>query len=289
MRQSQLKAFHNVALHGGFSAAAKALSLSQPAISEQVRKLEQNHDVLLFQRKHKSVQLTQAGEQVFRLTKQLFEIELQIEEYLSQTSAAIDGKLRIMVDSAHHVTEVLGQFRQRYPNITVSLQTGNTDRIIDELRAYNAEIGVVGSLAPGKDITLVDLGASEIIAFAAHGLLPASKTRLSVKELVDYPLIFRETGSKTRQKLVEAARKKGVTLTPAIVAEGREAVREVVASGAGIGFVSQAEYVRDNRLTRIKLTDISIHLSESLVHLTQRQDVKVIRAFMDIARRVQGA
>jgi len=131
MRQSQLKAFHNVALHGGFSAAAKALSLSQPAISEQVRKLEQNHDVLLFQRKHKSVQLTQAGEQVFRLTKQLFEIELQIEEYLSQTSAAIDGKLRIMVDSAHHVTEVLGQFRQRYPNITVSLQTGNTDRIID--------------------------------------------------------------------------------------------------------------------------------------------------------------
>ena len=89
MRQSQLKAFHNVALHGGFSRAAEALFLTQPAISEQVRKLEQDHDVLLFERKRKRVQLTQVGERLFRLTKQYFEIEQQIEDFMSETGAAI--------------------------------------------------------------------------------------------------------------------------------------------------------------------------------------------------------
>ena len=66
--------------------------------------------------------------------------------------------------------------------------------------------------------------------------------------------------------------------------KGREAVREVVASGAGIGFVSQAEYGSDDRFTKLKLRDVNILMSESIVHLTQRGDVKVIRIFMDFAR-----
>ena len=287
MRQSQLKAFHNVALHGGFSRAAEALFVTQPAISEQVRKLESDHDVLLFQRKRKRVQLTNAGEQLFRFTKQYFEIEQQIEDYMSETRAAIEGELRIIADSAHHVTDILGRFRQRYPNVAISLRAGNTEDILEELRAYNAEIGVVGSLSPGKDMATLNLGTTEISAFAAKGLLPKSKNNLSLHELSELPLIFREKGSKTRDKLEEEARIKGVTLTPAIVAEGREAVREVVASGAGIGFVSQAEFGHDNRLMQIKLKDIDIHMSETMVHLTQRRDVKVIRAFMEFARATQ--
>ncbi|MGR3617194.1 MAG: LysR substrate-binding domain-containing protein [Paracoccaceae bacterium] len=285
MRHSQLKAFHHVALMGGFSRAAEALFLSQPAISEQVRKLEQDHDVLLFHRERKRVRLTEAGEQLFRMTKQFFEIEQQIEEYMSESSATIEGEIRILADSAHHVTDVLRRFLDRYPKITVSLKVGNTERIIDELRAYNAEIGVIGSLEPGKDITVVDLGATDIIAFAAADFLPTSKTSLTLRELTEYPLIFRETGSETRQKLVVAAASIGVTLSPTIVAEGREAVREVVASGAGIGFVSKAEYVQDNRVLPITLSDTDINMSESLIHLTQRKDVKVIRAFMDFARQ----
>lgn len=286
MRHSQLKAFHHVALLGGFSRAAEALFLTQPAISEQVRKLEQDHDVLLFHRERKRVRLTEAGEQLFRLTKQFFEIEQQIEEYMSETSATIEGELRIIADSALHVTDILGQFRKRYPNITVTLQVGNTEKIVDELRAYNAEIGVVGSLMPGKDITVLDLGTSEIHAFVANGILPKAKSSLTFNELQNYPLIFREVGSKTRQKLEEQAANHGLTLKPAIVAEGREAVREVVASGAGIGFVSAAEYIEDNRYASIRLQDSDLQMSESLVHLSQRKDVKVIRAFMDVARKV---
>lgn len=287
MRHSQLKAFHHVALMGGFSRAAEALFLTQPAISEQVRKLEQEHDVLLFYRERKRVRLTRAGEQLFRLTKQYFEIEHQIQDFMSESRSAIEGEVRIIADSAHHVTDLLGRFRKRFPNVTVSLRAGNTEEILGELRAFNAEIGVVGSVSPGKDMETLNLGSTEIIAFAVRGLL-ASKKSLTLRELSDLPLIFRETGSKTRQKLEEAAAEQGIILRPAIVAEGREAVREVVASGAGIGFVSQAEFGHDDRLIQIRLADVDIHMGETMIHLVQRREVKVIRAFMEMARSVQA-
>lgn len=288
MRHSQLRAFHYVAHMGGFSRAAEFLLLTQPAISEQVRKLEQNYDVLLFHRERKRVRLTTAGEHLFLFTKQYFEIEQQVEEYLSATSTVVDGELRIVADSVHHITFFLGKFRKRYPKISVTLRTGNTEEILEELRSYNAEIGIVGSLSPGKDMETLNLGSTKITAFAERGFLSASKNTLTIKELTDFPLVFRESGSKTRQKLEDEAKRQGISLTPVIIAEGREAVREVVASGAGIGFVSEAEYSHDGRLTKIGLQDADIQMSESMVHLTQRRDVKVIRAFMDFARKMQA-
>lgn len=285
MRHSQLKAFHFVALHGGFSRAAEALFLTQPAISEQVRKLEQDHDVLLFHRERKRIQMTETGEKLFRLTKHYFEIEEQIGEFMSETRTAVDGSLRIIADSAHHVTDILSAFRQRYPDVMVSLRTGNSDEVIDELRAFNAEVGVAGSLTPGRDMETLDLGDTPIVAFAAYGLLPPKKRALTLRELADLPLIFRETGSKTRQKLEEAALDQGMNLRPAIEAEGRETVRELVASGAGIGFVSKAEFGHDERLVEIALSDADLRMSETIVHLAQRREVKVIRAFMEFARQ----
>lgn len=283
MRQSQLKAFHYVAQHGGFSRAAEALFLSQPAISEQVRKLEQEHDVLLFRRERKRVALTPEGERLYVLTKQYFDVEQQIEEYMSETRASVDGTLRIIADSAHHVTDILSRFRTRYPKVFVTLRTGNTGDVLDALRSYNAEIGVLGSLSPGSDLRFVDLGGSQIVAFAAKGTVPKGLTSMSLKDLSEKTLIFREAGSKTRQKIETEAAKQGVILTPAIEAEGREAVREVVASGAGIGFVSQAEFGNDDRLAQIPIRDADIRMTESLVYMAQRREVKVIRAFMEFA------
>ena len=285
MRHSQLKAFHFVAIHGGFSRAAEALHLTQPAISEQVRKLEQNYDLLLFQRERKRVTLTSEGEQLYRYTKQYFEIEDQIEDYLSEAKALVDGELRIIADSAHHLTAFLGAFQKKNPNTTITVRSGNTKEILEELRCYNAEIGVVGSLSPGKDMDVLSLGSTEIMAFAAQDVLLASKPTFSLEELSDLPLIIREAGSKTRQKLDDEAKKLGITLKPAIVVEGREAIRELVASGAGIGFVSEAEYGHDDRLRQIKLKGVNLQMGESIISLSQRREVKIIRVFMEFVQR----
>lgn len=284
MRHSQLRAFHQVALLGGFSRAATALGLTQPAVSEQVRKLEQDHDTLLFHRGGRQVRLTAAGAALLRLTRPYFEAEAQIAAHLSQSGAAVAGELRVIADAAHHVTDLLRQVRARYPQITITLRGGNTGEILEELRAYTAEIGVVGDIAPGVEFDAVPLGGAEIVAFAGPGLLPPGTAARPLADLARLPLVMRETGSKTRQKVEEEAARQGLRLAPAIVAEGREAVRELVASGAGIGFVSRAELGVDDRLRPIRIAGAALRMEETLVCLSQRRDVRLIRAVMEMAR-----
>jgi aminoethylphosphonate catabolism LysR family transcriptional regulator len=280
MRYSQIRAFHQVALHGGFSRAAEMLNQTQPALSDQVRRLEEEHDVLLFNREGRRIRLTEAGEALFLLTRRFFEAEDAIAEHLEHARSALAGRLRIMADSALHITAALGRFRARHPDVFVEISTGNSEEVLAALRAYEVEIGIVGSVAPAPDLEMLDLGETPIVAIAARGLLPAGTVSLRLEDLRRYPLVFREKGSRTRQGLEQEARRQGVRLTPAIEVEGREAMREVVASGAGVGFVSEAEQGYDPRIEKVLLSGVGLSMTETAIHLTMRRELPVIRAFM---------
>ena len=280
MRYSQIRAFHQVALHGGFSRAAEMLNQTQPALSDQVRRLEEEHDVLLFHREGRRIRLTEAGEALLILTRRFFEAEDAIAQHLEHSRSALAGRLRIMADSALHITGALGRFRARHPEVFVEITTGNSEQVLAALRAYEVEIGIVGSVDPAPDLAMFDLGETPIVAIAARGLLPAGTVSLSLADLRRHPLVFREKGSRTRQGLEQEARRQGIRLTPTIEVEGREAMREVVASGAGIGFVSEAEQGYDPRIERVLLSGVSLSMRETVVHLSMRRELPVIRAFM---------
>ena len=117
MRHNQLRAFHFVAIHGSFSVAAEKLKISQPAVSDQVKKLEQNYDTLLIRRHNKKITLTETGKKILILTKQLFEVEQQIEDYISETGQELAGSIRIIADSASYVLNILSSFRRKYPAV----------------------------------------------------------------------------------------------------------------------------------------------------------------------------
>ena len=140
MRYVQLRAFHYVAIHGGFSRAANALSLTQPAISDQVRKLEESYDILLFNRQKKHVALTQAGRQLLELTRRMFDNEQQVLELLEESRVMQSGTLRIIVDAAHHLLPILPLFRERFPNVRMSMKTGNTEAVIASLYSYQVDL-----------------------------------------------------------------------------------------------------------------------------------------------------
>ncbi len=285
MRYVQLRAFHYVAVHGGFSRAAEQLFLTQPAISDQVRKLEDEYDVLLFNRHKKQVTLTSAGDRLLEITKRMFDNEQQAFELLSESKALRSGTLRIVADSAHHILHILPRFRERYPGVQVSMRAGNTQTVVDSLYSYDADIGVLGDAPTGHEFETVQLSSTPIIAFVAKTHDLAKREALTFAELADLPLVLREQGSKTRTKLEEAAARAKVTLTPAIEAEGREAVRELVGSGAGIGFVSEAEFGHDSRLIRIPISDAGdMAMDEALICLRERARGKLVHAFLETAR-----
>jgi aminoethylphosphonate catabolism LysR family transcriptional regulator len=282
---SQLKAFHSVALHGGFSRASEKVFITQPALSEHVRRLEQDHDTLLFRREKKRVTLTDTGAKLFELTKQLFEVEDQINDFLSDSRAAVEGELRITVDSASHISEILGHFQTAYPNVFISMRTANTEDMIAQLRAYNTEIAIAGGIDTGSgDLIEIELGAAPIVVIAAKGYLPAKTRTVNFAELTNWPMVFREQGSKTRQLLEREATRRGFSLTPAMEVEGREAMRDIVASGAGIGFISSAEFGNDKRLKGYPINDAELHMQESLLYLAQRSNLRIIRTFVEFAR-----
>ena len=284
MRYVQLRAFHQVAISGGFSRAAEALFLTQPAISDQVRKLEEEYDVLLFNRNKKQVTLTHSGQKLLEITHRMFDTEQQALELLTESRALRSGTLRIVADAAHHLLHILGSFRARYPGVQVSVRAGNTETVISSLYSYDADIGVLGEIPTGRDFEVLKLNSTPIIAFTSIDHPLAGKKSLTLKQLAQESLVMRERGSKTRQKLEDLAGASKIELKAAIEAEGREAVREIVASGAGIGFVSAAEFGQDSRLVPITIDAPETLMDEALICLRERSGGKLVRAFLDMAR-----
>ncbi|MGR3661847.1 MAG: LysR substrate-binding domain-containing protein [Paracoccaceae bacterium] len=282
MRHAQLRAFHFVAVTGGFSRAAEAMHLTQPAVSDQVRKLELEYDTRLFDRRRKQVVLTKRGEALLEITHRLFEVEAQALELLTESRDVATGTLRIIADSAHHITEALTRFRARFPKVKIAMRTGNSGDVLAALHGYDADIGVLGNMVADPDFVEVRLSSSPIVAFAAKGIASSLRPKATLQEITAFNLVLREQGSKTRQRLEEEAARQGVDLVATIEAEGREAVHEIVASGTGIGFVSEAEFGQDARLHRFQIDGPAIPMVESVACLVQRKDVRLIRVFMDI-------
>ncbi len=283
MRYVQLRAFHNVAVYGGFSRAAHALSLTQPALSDQVARLEEEYDILLFDRQKKRIALTAFGEELLTYTRRLFDIEKQTQDFLTEKQALKSGTLRIMVDSPHHLLEAIAAFRAEHRGIFVSIKTGNTDEVTSALLDYTCDIGVLGEVPPNKKFNVLKLSSTPIIAFASVSHPLAHTKSIAMEALAKQHLVLREKGSKPRQIVMDYAGKRGIKLSASIQAEGREAVREIVAAGVGIGFVSRAEFGYDRRLVQIPIDGLDQHMEEALICLKARQDNRLIKTFMGMA------
>lgn len=287
MRYAQLRAFHYVATCGGFSRAAEELCLTQPAISDQVRKLEEEYDILLFNRQRKQATLTELGKEMLAITRNFFECEQQAKDLLTESRALRTGTLRIVADSAYHLLGIMKSFQTTYPNVRIIMQAGNTETVIRDLYSYDADIGVLGEIPTGQDFEILKLSSTPIIAFASLEHPISQRTSLTFADLAELPLVLRERGSKTRRKLEEGATIAGVKLQGIIEAEGREAVREIVAAGIGIGVVSQAEFGHDPRLIQIPIEGPPMLMEEAMICLKERSQSKIVRALFSAANNAR--
>ncbi|WP_119255850.1 LysR substrate-binding domain-containing protein [Shinella zoogloeoides] len=286
MRYVQLRAFHHVALAGSFSQAARDLSLTQPAISDQVRWLEEEYDVPLFVRKRRQLTLTPAGTRLLAATRRLFDAEGEALDVLQEERSLRAGVLRIAADSVDHILDVLTVYRQRFPGIQIRIVGGNSSSIVEDLLAYDVDIGVLGELADERPFEVLSLNVSPVVLFVARSHPLAGHASLSLQALSAWPLVMREEGSRTRLMVEKLAAAEGIALRCAIEAEGREAVRRIVAAGVGVGMVSQAEFDNDPRLVKIALEGQPLTMHEKLICLKDRRNGKAIQAFFATARRL---
>jgi aminoethylphosphonate catabolism LysR family transcriptional regulator len=285
MRYAQLKAFHAVAAYGGFSKAADRLALTQPAVSDHIRKLEEAYGSELFLRRRGGVELTSFARKLYAVTERMFEAESEALELLSRARGLEEGNLTIGADAATHVLPLIRRFRERYPKIGLRLVAGNSTQLLGKLDRFEIDFAVIAGAAPQQDYHARLLRDDAISAFVPATHAFAKRQEITFAEFVQQPLVLREEGSVTRTLFLEEVARRGLALASVLEIESREAAREAVASGLGVGIVSTAEIVPDGRLHTLRFSDWEVRMSEWLVCLAVRADLHIMRAVLGLLRR----
>ncbi len=283
MYYSQLRAFHAVATQGGFSKAAEFLHLTQPTLSDQVRKLEKDFDVLLFNRTSRSVSLTDAGKHLLSITNRLFECEAEAIEYLKDSQELLVGTLTLSADAPFHVLRIVRAFRNQYPGVTVNLKIGNSEDILNQLYDFEADVGVFSHVPDDARLKVLSLRDDPLVAVISKDHPWAGRGSVRFRELADQPLVLRERGSTTRRLVEQEFARLELHMGPVMEVEGRESIREAVATGNGVGFVSKPEFGYDSRLDMVELLDCKLPMHEYMVCLENRAETRVVHAFWEMA------
>lgn len=282
MRHAQLKAFHAVAVHGSFSRAAERLALTQPAISDHVRKLEDTYGVQLFNRAATGVTLTGMGRKLFAIAERQFETEAEAIDLLSRARTLEEGQLTIGADAAVHILPQLARFRVQHPRLSLRLVTGNSAALTKQLLDFAIDIAIIAERPTGDAMIARKLRSDPLVAVVQRSSKLARFKRLTFEQLLKLPLILREDGSMTRSLLMEEAQRRALRLEDTIEIESREAAREAAAQGIGLAIMPVGELVPDQRLTHLAISDWTRHMEEWMVCLKSRAGLHAIRSFFEL-------
>jgi LysR family transcriptional regulator, low CO2-responsive transcriptional regulator len=282
MRHSQLRSFHAVAESGSFTAAAQRCRVSQPTITTQVRGLEKSFAVELFLRRGRRVELTEAGRGLFEITRRMFSQETEALDFLNECRDLRTGHLRVGSVGPYHVTDMLVAFNRRHPGLYVSVSIGNSQETVQDLLDYKTDVAVLAHIDADPRLVAIPYARPEVVVFVNRAHPLAKKARLRLADLDGQPMIVREPGSTTRRAVDAALQKAGIR--PRIVMEigSRESIREAVAKGIGIGTVSEAEFIPDPRLKALRVSDAEIYTYAHVVYLRERQNARLVHAFLSV-------
>ncbi len=283
MNHAQARAFHWVATEGGFSAAARRLGLTQPAVTLQVKALESRYGVGLFHRRGRTVTLTDAGRQLFGLTRRLFAIEGEADELLSAIGELRRGRVSVGADGPYHVIEILVAYRARLPAVRVTVDIGNSDALRRRLLDYDCDVAVLAGSSDDPAFHELAFRRHRLVLFAARDHPWAGRRRIHLAELEGEPMVLREQGSATRRVFEAGLAKAGVTPDVVLEIGSREAVHEAVAAGLGLGVVQAPELGRDARVRPIEIADPGVESWEYVVTLAERRTSPFIANFFEVA------
>ncbi|MFM0435578.1 LysR family transcriptional regulator [Paraburkholderia strydomiana] len=258
MTPDQLITFAAVAEHLNISRAAVALHLSQPAVSGQLRQLQDEFGEPLYQREGRGVRLTPAGEQLASYAARLRDTWRQAHAYRDALRGLEQGTLRIgatTTPASYLLPYLIADFHRRYPEVALHTADGNTTDIVGALGSVDIALieGPVGADLP-PDTAVHAWREDEIVAIMprAHPLAAsASGAGVDLAALGAEPLIVREAGSGVRQIVERAFARAGVPMRVALEIAGVEGVKEAVRAGMGIGFVSAMSMRHEDGALRV--------------------------------------
>ncbi|MGL4240168.1 MAG: LysR substrate-binding domain-containing protein [Beijerinckiaceae bacterium] len=280
MSVAELKAFDAVARAGGFTRAAALLRRGQPTITAQVRALEEKYAVeLFFRSRGQTARLTPLGERLFETTRAMFQLEEDATSILEGAERKLHGVFRLGLIAPRSSMELVSRFSALHPNIAVELRFANSGAILDALRNYEIDVGILGAHDQDPIYFMETFAQPEIVLLARNdpALFPGGF--ITRTEFARQTLLNRERGSETRA-LIEAAMARH-NLKPARVFEigSREGVIAAAEAGLGLAPISLAEIDPSPKIKILRFADAAVRGEMFMVCMNARRHIPMIRDF----------
>lgn len=243
MKQStlhQLKVFEAVARHNSFTRAAEELFLTQPTVSMQVKQLTKAVGMPLFDQVGKRLYLTQAGEELVKTCREVFEKLDQFEMTIADLKGLKQGRLRLAVitTAKYFVPRLLGPFCKRYPGIDVSLQVTNHEHILNRLSENLDDLYVMSQLPDSIEVTYKRILDNPLVVLAPANHPLAQEKNIPIERIAAEPFIMREPGSGTRKAVQTLFDEHKLSLKVQLDLGSNEAIKQAIAGGLGISILS---------------------------------------------------
>jgi DNA-binding transcriptional LysR family regulator len=258
MNIEQLYTFQEVVRLGSFSEVAKKLGISQPAVSFQIQKLEQELGVRLIDRSQRAIVPTAAGKRLRRFAESVEAEREGLQRDLENMREDVSGDLQMAastIPGEFLLPPLLAEFKKQHPAVKIKVAVSDSLTVIDRIRDNSYEIGFCGVAPEGKELSSFKVDDDEIVLIVFTGHPFAQKGEISPDELAGEPFIFRETTSGTQRSLERLLGQAGIDIrkwTPHLTLGSTQAVISAVAAGAGIAFVSSLAVNRNAYPAAIK-------------------------------------
>jgi len=292
MSDRRLQVFHAVAKHLSFTRAADALFMTQPAVTFQIKQLEEQYSTRLFERRHGSISLTPAGELVLSYADKILALSDEMETRLSEMTGEMRGPL--LVGASTTIAEfmlprVLGEFNALYPQVRARLIVANSESIENRVAEHTIDVGLIEAPAKLGGLNSHICCEDELRVICAPDYPLAGMEAVTPKALEDYEFISREPGSGTREITDAYFRRHHVApenLKMQMELGSPEALKGVVSTGLGFAIVSRAVVDKELQLGDLAAIPLNPPLTRSLylVYPQDRFQSRLTATFIDFAK-----
>jgi DNA-binding transcriptional LysR family regulator len=254
MADRRLQVFYTVAKQLSFTKAAEQLFMTQPAVTFQVKQLEEHFSTRLFERSHGRIALTPAGRLVMEYAERILGISDELDKRVAELTGAVSGPLLLGASTTvaeFILPQILGEFKARYPQVQAHMSVANSETIENRVAEHALDIGIIESPAHLPSVESEAVCEDELVLICAPGHRLAAAKSVTPQEILGEPFVSREVGSGTREFTDQYLRNCKVApedLNIVMELGSPEAIKGVVETGVGVAIISRTRVTKERKL-----------------------------------------
>lgn len=292
MADRRLKVFHTVAKLLNFTKAADALHMTQPAVTFQIRQLEEYFNTRLFDRTHNRVSLTEAGQRVYSFSGRIFELYDEMEHAIREMTGDVSGIVTLGASTTiaeYMLPFLLGDFKSKNPEVNIRLKVSNTDGIVSMVENNVIDLGIVEASVSNKNLQVDVCRMDQLVAIMPPEHELSGFETVTAQQLITQPFICREEGSGTREVIAEYFQETGVKEEPTVCLElgSPESIKSAVEAGMGISIMSLSTVQKEIKLNTLVAVPLEPALERpfSFVHQRHKFKVRAMEELLEFAKQ----